>query len=252
MVLTLQQQSVFRGGIGPKTINLVKEEKITKFTIWASDHVEQIDINTDKGQSISSGTADTSIPPYGMDMDVGSGFLAGFRAAYDSSKIYRLKPYFLDNYVVTRTNNPTWHAGSDGGGYPYEMVRLDRRVEKVEGWWGASDMVGGDGGNILRKIQVTYEGGGTAAAGALGGASPTQYKEYTFNLPEKEVITQFSKRAGMRTDQIWFDTDKPGIYVLGGVGGHYVSTPDLGNGILLGFEGRAGWDINQLAPVFAK
>lgn len=113
-------------------------------------------------------------------------------------------------------------------------------------------MVGGDGRNLLRKIQVTYEGGGSASAGALGGASPTQYKAYTFDVVGKEIITKFSKRAGMRLDQIWFETDKAGNYIIGGTGGYYVSTPDIGNGILLGFEGRAGWDVNQLAPVFAK
>lgn len=234
-------------GDSPQTIDLAKNEKITSFVVWADEFVEQIEIKTDQGQTMTSGAMEDPSEDYGMEMDIGSGYLAGFRATSDSSKIYRLKPYFLDRYKVQRTHNPLHHYDSDNGGLPYSLLRLDRRVEKVEGWWGASDV-----GNLLRKLQVTYEGGGSASAGLIGGAPPYDYKSYTFNLAGNEVITKCSKRVGMRTDQLYFKTDKGREFLVGGPLGNYAQIPDLGNGILLGFEGRAGWDINQIAPVFAK
>ena len=79
-----------------------------------------------------------------------------------------------------------------------------------------------------------------ASAGNSGGATPTDDKAYTFDVANKEIITQFSKHAGSRMDQPWFNTDTGGQYILGGVGDSYVASPDLGNGILLGFEGRSG------------
>lgn len=174
-----------------QSITLADDEKITSFKIYAGSHVDRIEVETDAGQKISSSSTGGLEYP----MNVGAGSLAGFRAFHDNHHIIRFRPEFLGPYTVQQTQNQQW-GGS--GGYAFSAVKLDRRVSKVEAWWGGSNH-----GNTLRKITVHWESGPTESYGNLGGANPIDYKALQFDLPGKEIVTDASLRSGTRTDQLY-------------------------------------------------
>ncbi|KAF5627090.1 Jacalin-like lectin domain protein [Fusarium sp. NRRL 52700] len=242
-----QKDLGYPGDDNPKVIILGKRDRITEFSAWSGPFVRKLSIKTFSGQQIIVGDAPDNDDR--LDMEVGSGFLAGLEVSADAAKIYRLKPLFLNKVKVTRTNNkargnwkdhqPTWNE-----------VTLDTRVEKVQMWWrttlNKNDLV-------CRAIQVTWEGGEITSI--VGITDNTTFDAmYTFDLANGETVTKSYMRTGAKVDQFSIETSKNTKHTWGASpGGYFYNVEELGDGILIGFEGASGNNqLLSLAPVFAK
>ncbi|KAK0701141.1 hypothetical protein B0T21DRAFT_300749 [Apiosordaria backusii] len=143
-----------------------------------------------------------------------------------------------------------WKIGrriGGGGGSEFEMVaETGATVQKIRVFRKASST----GKQSLRGIRVTFSDGATQSAGVLEGES----KDYDFQ--QGEVITDmilWGDGEAKRTGRILFHTSTGGEFDHGqDTTGQGNFVMDIGSGMLIGFVGRAGKDIDKLAPVFIK
>lgn len=108
-----------------------------------------------------------------------------------------------------------------------------------------------DGGWCLKGIQVTYNDN---TVSARAGTANNSYKEIT--LAPGERITSASlwgNGIGTRTGRIRFETDKGHIFDAGkDTSGQTEYPMDVGSGILAGFAGRAGGEMDCLSFIFLR
>lgn len=102
-----------------------------------------------------------------------------------------------------------------------------------------------DGALIVSKIELFWQDGSRGSTG-----EDTSGKLYTHKFAEDEIITEFTIHAGSFVDGISFKTNKlASEFAARGPGGtaHQI---DVGNGKLLGFTGRSGYDIDAISAGF--
>ncbi|KAE8152751.1 hypothetical protein BDV25DRAFT_137559 [Aspergillus avenaceus] len=237
----------------PAAIDLAEDEKINEMSIWAdTTYVHRVHIKTSSDQTLDAGRENGDK----FDMNTASGFLAGFQAYADASKIYELGPYFLKPYVPGRTNNPL--LGDSRGGNDYTALNLDRRVSKIQVWWGSGAEPKNSIDRELRKMKLTYEQADEKWFSGNAGPAPTMDKTYEFDLQARELVTKmtFWQRedgGGFRClSGFEFETSKGNTFTIGTKTNKVYPVPDLGTGVLLGFEGKLGYCMDRATPVFAK
>ncbi|KAK4223792.1 hypothetical protein QBC38DRAFT_516188 [Podospora fimiseda] len=134
-------------------------------------------------------------------------------------------------------------------GTAFSLVAEEGIILKTLRFWRDEEDTGRP---FIRGLEVTFTDEKKGAAG-----KPTKTpKEFTFE-PD-EVITQMSmwgNGIGTKTGRIYFKTSKGREYLAGRdePEAHQTEFPmDVGSGILVGFSGQSGEDIDHVAPVFLK
>ncbi|CAI7661063.1 unnamed protein product [Penicillium pancosmium] len=127
--------------------------------------------------------------------------------------------------------------------YEYRYVPVTG-VEIWEGWWYANQYWG------IRKVQLTWETGERRVFGTDSGAE--RYNAIWLNPRSGERITNLTTRIGEIWDYMSITTNRGQSMAAGGSGGVSYSW-QLGNGVLLGFQGTL-WpaEIVRVGPVWAQ
>ena len=117
-------------------------------------------------------------------------------------------------------------------------------IEIWEGWWYATEYWG------IRKVQLTWENGQRRSFGT--DICADRYKAIWLNPRGGERITNLTTRIGEIWDYMSITTNRGQSMAAGGPGGIPYSW-QLGNGILLGFQGTC-WppEIVRVGPVWAQ
>jgi hypothetical protein len=103
---------------------------------------------------------------------------------------------------------------------------------------------------FLRGIKIYYSDGTSASAGRLDD----EYNEFEFQGDERITsMTLWGNGIGTRTGRIRFNTDKGNEFSYGqDTSGQDEFAMEIGSGILIGFAGNEGFDIDKLGPIFLK
>jgi jacalin-like lectin domain-containing protein len=96
---------------------------------------------------------------------------------------------------------------------------------------------------VIRGIRLYYTNGSRSQ---LFGRTTTDTRFYYFN--PSELVNQMSIRAAWRADAIRFFTTKGFMNACGGGGADFPQ--NIGNGTLVGFWGRAAFDVDALGSIF--
>ncbi|KAK3988392.1 hypothetical protein QBC44DRAFT_243627 [Cladorrhinum sp. PSN332] len=134
-------------------------------------------------------------------------------------------------------------------GSPFSLVAEEGAMIKTLRFWRDSS---DDGRPFIRGVELTF----TDNKKASTGKPEKQPKEFAFE-PD-EVITQMSlwgDGIGTKTGRIYFKTNKGREYLHGRdqPEAHQTEFPmEVGSGILVGFSGQSGEDVDHIAPVFLK
>ncbi|KAF1735517.1 hypothetical protein CRV24_004442 [Beauveria bassiana] len=110
-------------------------------------------------------------------------------------------------------------------------------VKRLRTWTGSKN-----GPTVIRGIQVVWSDGSESQKFGEGVEGRQE-----FTLGPNSVVTM-TLNSGDRIDNIRITT-KTDVFVAGGNGGK-PTEQNVGNGTLLGFTGRAAWDIDSLGSVF--
>ncbi|KAK4663875.1 uncharacterized protein QC763_502020 [Podospora pseudopauciseta] len=141
---------------------------------------------------------------------------------------------------------PTFRVGGKGGSEFELLAETGQTVQKIRVFRVATTK----NKRTLRGIQVTFSDGATRSAGALEGES----KDYHFQPGEAITeMTLWGNGDGKRTGRILFKTTIGGEFDHGQETtgqGNFVM--EVGSGMLIGFVGRAGKEMDQLSPVFIR
>ncbi|KAK4169629.1 hypothetical protein QBC43DRAFT_329224 [Cladorrhinum sp. PSN259] len=144
---------------------------------------------------------------------------------------------------VLQDNTP---VGGDTGS-PFSIVAEQGAMVKTLRIWRESE-----GRQFIRGIDLTF----TDNKKASTGKQEKQPKEFTFEADE--VITQMSlwgDGIGTKTGRIFFKTNKGREFLHGRDQPEAQQTEfvmEVGSGILIGFSGKSGEDVDHMAPVFLK
>jgi hypothetical protein len=216
-------------------------ERITTMTLWAYSRTDRIMWTTDRGRTFGV-SPNTSTTPF--KMEVGSGLLAGFEGAA-ANDIDRLCPLFLK--LTGQHANKLENFGIGGeGGTSFWTCGADSShlVWKVEFWVESSPL---QNNRYLRGMRIIWTDG---TESRVYGTTAGELTEFTFQPGEK--ILTMTLWGCVRTDRITWTTD---------MGRTFEASPNLstesfnmevGSGLLAGFEGASGVDIDRLAPIFLK
>lgn len=106
-------------------------------------------------------------------------------------------------------------------------------------------------GNFLRGIYVEFTDGKTAQTGVMRD----EYQEIRFKEGETiNSMTLWGNGVGTRTGRIAFETSEKQKFEYGksDVSSQDAFAMNVGSGMLLGFQGRSGADINAMSPIFLR
>ncbi|OJJ46411.1 hypothetical protein ASPZODRAFT_25537 [Penicilliopsis zonata CBS 506.65] len=97
---------------------------------------------------------------------------------------------------------------------------------------------------IVKGVQLTFADG---VKSAVFGTASGDHQSFTFNNGEK--VKEMTIHASGRVDRIEITTNQSRSFAIGGSGGVPFSC-HVGNGILLGFEGRSAGDVDAIGAAF--
>ncbi|KAK4182646.1 hypothetical protein QBC35DRAFT_509556 [Podospora australis] len=145
--------------------------------------------------------------------------------------------------VLWQQNKGVGHIGSG----PFTMVaEAGATVRTLVVWREPNER------QALRGIDLVYTNDATASTGT------DEQESETFTFAPDEVVTETSlwgNGIATRTGRIWFRTNLGNEFLQGEDQPEPHQTEfrmNVGSGVLLGFEGTSGLDIDWLAPVFLK
>ncbi|KJZ78430.1 hypothetical protein HIM_02468 [Hirsutella minnesotensis 3608] len=212
-------------------------ETIKRFTVWAGYRVDKVRIITSLGRQVEAGGEGGSP----CDMDVGSGVLHGVSLS-SGYVIDKLQPLFFkfNSFMSSIITQNAIRGGT--GGQPFWICRADvgrMRVRNIHFFYGS----------VLRAVQVTWEDNTLSRWHGTPYVEGDKEDYYAFDLSRSETITDMTLRTGLYADGLWFRTSSNRQLSVGGSGGSEFK-PQLGTGVLVGFEGRAAYKIDALAPIF--
>ncbi|KAK3686159.1 Jacalin-like lectin domain-containing protein [Podospora appendiculata] len=137
------------------------------------------------------------------------------------------------------------HQIGGSGGTPFNLVaEQGTYVQRIRFCWND---------NYLRGIRLTYRNGAQAVTGREEGSC----NSYTLNEAKTELIrsmTLWGDGKGSKAGRVRFVTSLGVTYDVGkkNTDGQEEFHMDVGSGVLLGFIGRSGLDIDKLSPVFLR
>lgn len=242
-----------------KTLELIRGERITRLALYGDERVDRIEIFTDRGNEWKAG----GLGGEQVILDVGSGFLLGFDGAAGID-VDRLRPRMMKFYRTFPTVILTNRAVGGSFGSPFWACRADHTqvvVQSLDIWTGAYSWETG-WTTVIRAIQITWSDQTLSRCyGALDHRG-LRHDRFSFKLDADgtiEKVTEFTIWGADRTDRIQFRTDRGSVFSAGGNGGASGSkepgspgTIQCGSGILVGFHGACGTDIDRLGPIFLR
>ncbi|KAK0507145.1 hypothetical protein JMJ35_010183 [Cladonia borealis] len=224
-----------------KTLELKEQERIKAMSLWGGDRVDRIKILTDKDQELDTGGTGGDH----FTMDVGSGYLQGFSgaAAWDLDSV---TPNFVKFKTLTEAAIQQGKPVGGTGGNPFWSCRADSGVRPAVLNVSHGPNGGGDGWYVLRAIKITWS---DYTESPWYGTPNSRIDKFYFDLGRGEKILNMTLSGSGRTDRMKFTTDLGNTFAVGGTGGTE-TIENVGGGILLGFAGKAAWDVDSLAPIF--
>ena len=134
------------------------------------------------------------------------------------------------------------YVGHEGGGQVFKAIPSNPKssVSSLEGWThnGPGDH------EVLKALRVRWDDGEEKTYGHPSGHSKAT------TIHKSERIRRMNVGAGDWVDSIQYEsTHAPSGWKVGGDDGP-PHEQDVGNGVLMGFWGRAGSDIDELGAVF--
>lgn len=241
------------------TLEFNRGERITRFALYGGLRVDRIEIFTDRGIEWNAG----GLGGEQAILDVGSGFLLGFDGAA-SKDIDKLRPRMMKFHRTFPSVILANHAVGGSSGSPFWACRADHTqlvVQSLDFWTGAYRWETG-WTNIIRAIQITWSD--QTLSRCYGTLDHRELRHDRFNFKvdadgTTEKITEMTIWGADRADRIQFTTDKGSIFSVGGTGGASRSREhgspgsiQCGSGILVGFHGACGIDIDRLGPIFLR
>ncbi|PWY90101.1 mannose-binding lectin [Aspergillus heteromorphus CBS 117.55] len=143
--------------------------------------------------------------------------------------------------MPTTTTNPP-HGGP--GGSPFNTPH-NKPIRAIRTWTGPKT---DDHVSVIKGLEVFWDDDDTGIAHFVVGTR--RGEQDTIEFDHGEVIIEMSIWAGSRVDSIHIRTESGHTFDAGGASGTCYAQEKLGNGILYGFLGRSGEDVDALGTYF--